>query len=226
MEVILQDTQDFARQYYASDHSGHDFTHIQRVYSNACELLKSYPEANAFVVKMATLLHDVDDYKMHTDGQVTLRYLQQAKVDPELIAQILRIIGCISFSKSGSHPSFDDLESKILSDADKLDAIGAIGICRTIMYSMAFGNPLFNPDIRPRDNFSMEECRNLPPGHNTAINHFFEKLLKLKGAIQTEVAKQWAERRHAFMIEFLRQFFQEQHLDDWLDYLEQYLAKS
>lgn len=120
MEVILQDTQDFARQYYASDHSGHDFSHIQRVYSNACELLKSYPEANAFVVKMAALLHDVDDYKMHTDGQVTLRYLQQAKVDPELIAQILRIIGCISFSKSGSHPSFDDLESKILSDADKL----------------------------------------------------------------------------------------------------------
>lgn len=212
----INKTYEFARKYHEKDNSGHDFEHIKRVYTNILKLLAKEQNADSFVCKMSALLHDVDDHKMHTDGQVAKRFLQSLNLEEKIVDTILETIEAISFSKSGANPQFKTLEMRLLSDADKLDAMGAIGICRTISFGASRFRPLFNE-------------KEFPSAENNkkhSINHFFEKLLLLKGAMQTESGKKEAVRRHAFMVEFLQQFFAEQNAEEWLEYLHEYLQKN
>lgn len=222
-EEILKKSYKFAQNYHLKDTSGHDFEHIKRVYANACSLLEKTPHANAFVVKMSALLHDIDDHKFKTEGKNASKFLQSIKLNQQLIDEILSTIDAIGFAKSGPNPKFDTIEMKLLYDADKLDAIGAIGICRAIMFGTWSERPLFDADIFPTENLSKEEYKNLTRKGNNSINHFFDKLLKLKDAMQTETGKQEALKRHDFMLAFLRQFFEEQNLIEWQKYLDNYL---
>lgn len=215
-EELLDKTYQFAQEYHSKDNSGHDFEHIKRVYANMQTLVSNDPEANVFVCKMSALLHDVDDHKMHTDGKVAERFMQSIGLDKNVISTILETINAISFSKSGANPHFKTLEMKLLSDADKLDAMGAIGICRTLNFGFAYHRPLFNEDEMP--------CSENNEKHT--INHFFAKLLLLKNAMQTEVGKKEAVKRHKFMVEFLQEFFAEQNSDRWQKFLSEYLQKS
>ena len=210
---IINMTYKFAEEYHASDNSGHDFEHIKRVYANVNKLLESEKNANNFIAKMSALLHDVDDHKLNTDGKNTERFLRKIGLENKIIDQILETIGAISFSQSGCNPNFKTLEMKLLSDADKLDAMVAIGICRAICFGNSRQQPLFNSKEFP--------CAENNKKH--VINHFFEKLLQLKKAMQTEVGKKEADNRHQFMISFLYQFFEEQKQDDWKEYLKNYL---
>ncbi len=225
MEEILQKTYQFAQQYHSTDTSGHDFEHIKRVCKNVDTLLKEVPQANAFILKMSSLLHDIDDHKLGSDGYQTERFLKSLPLSDTQIAQILATINAIGFSSSGAHPHFDTIEQALLSDADKLDAMGAIGICRTIMYNAHTKRPLFRADKFPQKDLTSAEYKNLNRDTNTAINHFFDKLLKLKNAMQTKAGKKEAAKRHKFMVLFLTEFFEEQNNNDWLDYLKMYLEE-
>ncbi len=225
MQKIIEKTYNFVHDFHVNDNSGHDFAHIKRVYANAMEILASESNADDFVVKMAVLLHDVDDYKLGGDGNNVKRFLATFDIDGDVINKILATIDAIGFSKSGANPSFETLEMKILSDADKLDAMGAIGICRTIMYGVSKNKQLFVDDIFPIKNITQEQYKSKRK-EDTSINHFFDKLLKLKNAMQTDTGKSMAHQRHEFMIDFLHQFFNEQGLDNWNKYLDEYLEHN
>ncbi len=221
MPDIIQKALDFAKVCHSGDCSGHDFQHIERVLKNAERILADEAEADGTVVRLAAILHDVDDYKLGTDGQRALRFFRENNVSAELAQKVLNVIGAISFSKSGSSPDFETIEQKIVSDADKLDAMGAVGVCRTVMYSAATGRALFNAAELPNENLTPEEYKNKNRKGNHSINHFFDKLLKLKGAMQTETGRRMAAQRHKFMVVFLEEFFEEVNVPQWGEYLKE-----
>lgn len=222
MEDLISKALTFALACHSGDCSGHDFEHILRVLKNAERILACEPEADGLVVRLAAILHDVDDYKLGADEQRVQRFFAENNVSGELVRKVFDVIGMISFSKSGCAPHFETIEQKIVSDADKLDAMGAIGVCRTVMYSTATGRSLFQADEFPNENLTSEEYKNKNRVGNHAINHFFEKLLKLKGAMQTKEGKREAERRHQFMRLFLEEFFEELEEPRWQEYLKNY----
>ena len=216
----------FAKACHLSDHSGHDFEHILRVYQNACKLLEEETTANAFIVKAAALLHDVDDRKLNEGEKRLPAFLDSLNLPEQTKQAILKVTSTIDFSSTGSHPDFDTIEQAVVFDADKLDAIGAIGICRTILYGASKGRPLFDKNIFPNPNLTKEEYKDPNRKENTAINHFFDKLLKLPKIMQTPAGKKQASVRYQTMIDFLRAFFQEQNLSEWQNYLEEYLKNN
>lgn len=188
----IQQTIHFIEQYHASDHSGHGTDHIMRVYHTALQLAEGSTEpADLLVLQLAALLHDVDDHKINPAGGAALRHLQSIGLADETIARILDTIAPISFSTSGAHPRFHTIEQRLLSDADKLDAMGAIGICRTVAYGAVHQRPLYGK-----------------PGTDT-LSHFYDKLLLLREAMQTPAGRQEAERRHKTMELFLQEFYHE-----------------
>lgn len=216
----------FARNYHSKDKSGHGFDHIRRVYENACALLEKEKKADAFIVKAAALLHDVDDHKLGGDGHRAQDFLQSLNLSADKINKILKVTKSVGFSESGSSPDFASIEQALVSDADKLDAMGAIGICRTLVFGASRGGEMFDEAVFPKENLSKEEYKNLNRKENNSINHFFDKLLKLKNAVKTEAAKDEAQKRHDYMVGFLREFFAEQNLSGWNDYLTEYLKKQ
>ena len=203
------------------DNSGHDVEHIKRVVENAKRILKDEKDADYEVVMLSAILHDVDDYKLKGSGDNLEKFFEINKVDEILRKKVKKVIESISFSKSGENPCFEMIEQKIVSDADKLDAMGAIGVCRTVMYSVSTSRALFIEEELPIENLSKEEYKNKDRKGNHSINHFFDKLLKLKGAMQTESGKKEANKRHEFMVEFLKEFFDEVGAkNDWYSILE------
>lgn len=224
---IVEKALKFARECHGGDCSGHDFEHILRVLANAERILAAENAvADELVVRLATILHDVDDYKLGSDGHRAERFLRENDVEERVRERVLEVIGAISFSKSGSSPKFQTIEQKIVSDADKLDAMGAIGVCRTVMYSAATGRALFNAAEFPNEHLTPEEYKNKNRKGNHSINHFFEKLLKLKNAMQTDAGRKEAEKRHLFMVLFLKQFFDEVGAEKWLEYLQNFESES
>lgn len=220
MDDIISRALDYAKACHGGDCSGHDFEHVMRVLKNAERILAEETGADSLVVRLAAILHDVDDYKLGSDGMRVQKFLQENNVAKDVADKMLEVIGVISFSNSGSAPQFKMIEQKIVSDADKLDAMGAIGVCRTVMYSAATGRPLFNAAEFPDEYLTPEEYKNKNRKGNNSINHFFDKLLKLKGAMQTEAGRREAERRHQFMVLFLEEFFNEVGATQWVDYLQ------
>lgn len=189
---------------------GHDWFHIERVYKNA--LLIAQEEAcDVTVVKLGALLHDIADSKFHngdeTIGPKTARtFLEAEKVDEATIVHVINIIENISFKGGNFERAFHSKELEIVQDADRLDAIGAIGIARCFNYGGFKNRALYNPAIPPKLNMSKEEYKN---SDSPTLNHFYEKLLLLKGKMNTPTGKKIAEVRHRFMENFLSQFYAE-----------------
>ena len=205
-QLIL--TKEFVHKELENDASGHDWWHIVRVAEMAKKIAK-HEQADSFICEMSALLHDIADEKLNATEEEGLKkvkeWLYSINLDKKSIEAIMDIISKMSY-KGGGQPALQTLEGKIVQDADRLDAIGAIGIARTFAFAGANGDIIYNPAIAPREQMTKEEYRN---GKSTAINHFYEKLLKLKQLMNTDYAKIIAEERHLFMESYLQMFFKE-----------------
>ncbi len=182
--------------------ASHDFAHIERVMKNAEEILGEEPSANEEVVRLAVLLHDIEDAKYKSDDNPTvLEILQVIGADDELSKKVLACIESVSFS-GGNAKDITSIDGAIVRDADRLDAIGAVGIARTFAFGGARGRKLYDSDEMVRGNMSEKEYR----GKETAsVTHFYEKLLLLKELMVTEEGKRLAKQRHDYMEGFLKQ---------------------
>jgi uncharacterized protein len=200
----------FVKTTLAQAEGGHDWFHIERVYKNAlliAESEKCYVE----IVQLGALLHDIADSKFHNGdesiGPKTARaFLESEKVEPTIIDHVIAIIENISFKGGKVERQFSSIELDIVQDADRLDAIGAIGIARTFNYGGFKNRALYNPEIAPNLTMTKEEYKN---NEAPTINHFYEKLLLLKDKMNTQTGKQIAQDRHRYMEDFLEQFYDE-----------------
>lgn len=208
--TVIDNTISFVKQKLENAESGHDWFHIERVYKNALLIAKDEP-CDLQVVQLAALLHDIADSKFNngdeTIGPKTARaFLEQENVEEQTIQHIVKIIENISFKGGNFNRTFTSLELNIVQDADRLDAIGAIGIARTFNYGGFKNRQIYNPEILPKLNMSKEEYKN---SEAPTVNHFYEKLLLLKDKMNTATGKKIAEERHQFMELFLNQFYAE-----------------
>jgi len=207
-QKIIEATTTFVKNILQHDSSGHDWWHIERVRKAALQIGKK-ENANLFVVEMAALLHDVADEKLNKseeEGLMKVRnWLSSLQITDSEQEEIIEIISTMSF-KGGNRPLMKTIEGQVVQDADRLDAIGAIGIARTFAYAGAHGDLIYDPELPFRESMTKEEYRN---GKSTAVNHFYEKLLKLKDTLNTNAAKKAAQERHDFMTGFLDQFYKE-----------------
>lgn len=210
MTEIITKTINFVKQKLQNAESGHDWFHIERVYKNSL-IISETETCDMFVVALAALLHDIADSKFN-DGDETIgpltaqHFLEQENVAPETIEHVVKIIENISFKGGNFEQNFNSIELQIVQDADRLDAIGAIGIARTFNYGGFKNRAIYDPKILPNLQQSKEEYKK-----STAptINHFYEKLLLLKDKMNTQKGKEMAEERHRFMELFLEQFYKE-----------------
>ena len=211
---LIQNTIDFVKEKLEGVEAGHDWFHIERVWKLS-KNIAAHENCNLEVVELAALLHDIADPKFH-DGDETLaikisnQFLESQNVSAEIVDQVLLIIKNISFKNREEAPKILPIELQIVQDADRIDAIGAIGIARTFNYGGFKNNLLYHPDIQPKLNMSKEEYKK---SQGTTINHFYEKLLLLKDLMNTETGKRMAVERHDFMVDFLDQFYREWNVE-------------
>lgn len=210
--LLIEKTKEFVKEKCSGESSGHDWFHIYRVYNTAKYIAKK-ENADLFIVEMTALLHDIDDWKFtestETNTTVTENFLKSLNISQEIISKIIIIIKTMSYKGGIVDSTQNTIEGMIVQDADRLDAIGAIGIARTFAYGGSKNRIIYDPDIKPLKFSSLEEVKNL---ENHTINHFYEKLLKLKDLMNTDTAKKLAEKRHRFMEDFLDEFFLEWEL--------------
>jgi len=208
-QIIIQTTE-YIKAKLMGEGSGHDWWHVYRVWKNAIHIGKQ-ESVDLFVVELAALLHDVADWKFH-DGneeigpQVAKDWLESLGVSEEIVSHVCQIIKDISFKGAGVVTAMKTTEGMVVQDADRLDALGAIGIARTFAYGGSKNREMYNPDINPEMHASFEQYKK---SQETSINHFYEKLLLLKELMNTATAKQIAEKRHAVMEDYLAQFYRE-----------------
>ena len=208
--LMIQQTISFVKETLAGAEGGHDWWHIYRVWNNA-KLICKTEDADVLIVELSALLHDIADSKFN-GGDETLgpqkanQFLNSIDLDAERIEHIVKIIENVSFKGGNFKTTFKSLELDIVQDADRLDAIGAIGIARTFNYGGFKNREMYNPNIPPQLDMTKEEYKN-----STAptINHFYEKLLLLKDKMNTKTGKEIASERHEFMESFLKQFYSE-----------------
>ncbi len=205
---ILSATENYIRQTFETEGSGHDWWHIYRVWKLAVQIQKN-EGGDLFIIEMAALLHDLDDWKLKSGNHLenkTQQWLEKLEVTKVEKAKIIEVIQQVSFKGAGVETPALSAEAKIVQDADRLDAIGAIGIARTFAYGGNKNRLIYNPEIKPEMHENFEAYKN-----STAptINHFYEKLLLLKERLNTDSAKEIAKGRHKFMEDFLQRFFEE-----------------
>ena len=208
--TIIDKTIVFVKQQLQDAEGGHDWFHIERVYKNALQIAAN-ESCDLTIVKLGALLHDIADSKFH-DGdeemgpQKARIFLESQNVSEEVIEHIVQIIKNISFKGGNFEKQFNSKELEIVQDADRLDALGAIGIARTFNYGGFKNRAIYNPNIAPKLNMSKEEYKK---SDSPTLNHFYEKLLLLKDQMNTETGKKLAQERHRFMELFLSQFYAE-----------------
>lgn len=210
MEELINRTIFFVKQELSDAEGGHDWWHIERVWKSAKHIAKN-EKVNLLVVELGALLHDIADSKFH-DGdeeigpEKAVAFLKLNKVDLSTISHVEQIIRNISFKGGNENQKYSSLELDVVQDADRLDAIGAIGIARCFNYGGYKNRALYDPSIPPKLQMTKEAYKN-----STAptINHFYEKLLLLKDRMNTETGRNMAQERHAFMENFLEQFYHE-----------------
>lgn len=214
MSNIVEATKGFVKQKLLGEGTGHDWWHIERVYANSLQIMDGTTEViQKEVIELAALLHDIADWKFN-DGDETIgpriarEWLESQQVDEKVISHVCQIIKDVSFKGAGVHTAMKSLEGQIVQDADRLDAIGAIGIARAFAYGGYKRRELFNPNLEPNMHRTAEEYKSQ---QSTTINHFFEKLLLLKDRMNTPAAKVLASERHQYMAEFLEKFLLEIH---------------
>ena len=205
---IIKNAINYVKEFFTNEFSGHDFFHTIRVH-NLAKLIAEKENANSLIVELAALLHDVDDVKLSPSTSYNKtnarEFLIKNNVDNETINLICNIIEEVSFKGTDSViPS--SLESKCVQDADRLDAIGAIGIARAFAYGGNHNRVMYDPSETPNLNMNEEEYRKHV---STTVNHFYEKLFLLKDMMNTSTAKQIAEERHKYMKEYIDRFLQE-----------------
>jgi uncharacterized protein len=208
--TIIDKTIAFVRETLKNAEGGHDWWHIHRVWNNAKHIAQA-ENADLLVIELAALLHDIADAKFHNgDEEIGPRtagiFLQNNHVDTAIITHVQQIIRHISFKAGFEKPTFYSLELAIVQDADRLDAMGAIGIARAFSYGGFKGREIHNPEVKPNLNMTKEEYKNTT---GPTINHFYEKLLLLKDKMNTNTGKQLAQQRHNFMVNYLDQFYSE-----------------
>jgi len=206
---IIHKTTAYIKQEFSADSSGHDWWHIYRVWKNAITICK-YENADLFIVQLAALLHDLDDWKFNeAKDETPLRaraWLDSCSVDLSTSDKVCQIITHISYKGAGVENKMESLEGLIVQDADRLDAIGAIGIARAFAYGGYKNRMMYDPESPPQLHASFEEYKS---SKSATINHFHEKLLLLKDMMNTITAKKIAEQRHEVMVKYLEQFMAE-----------------
>lgn len=210
MSDIIKNTIHFVKQQLHGAEGGHDWFHIERVYKNAV-LIAEGEECNIEIVQLGALLHDVADSKFQNGDEtvgpkVARDFLERQGVDEATIAHVISIIENISFKGGNFEKKFSSIELDIVQDADRLDALGAIGIARAFNYGGFKNRALYDPAISPNLKMSKEEYKN---SHSPTLNHFYEKLLLLKDMMNTKTGKKLTEGRHKYMEDFLLQFYAE-----------------
>ncbi|NVN96451.1 MAG: HD domain-containing protein [Bacteroidetes bacterium] len=207
---IIHQTAEYIKTKLKGEGSGHDWWHIYRVWKNAIHIGKQ-EKTNLFVVELAALLHDIADWKFY-DGneeigpQMARKWLEKLAVEEIHITHVCQIIKDISFKGAGVSTKMKTIEGKVVQDADRLDALGAIGIARTFAYGGSKGREIYNPDIQTEMHLSFEQYKK---SQSPTLNHFYEKLLLLKDLMNTTTAKKMALRRHKTMENFLDEFYHE-----------------
>lgn len=212
-QEVIDKTAGFVKQKFSGEGSGHDWWHMYRVWQLSKAIAEKEPGADLLIVELGALLHDIADWKFH-DGdeeagpKAAREWLESLEVTDDVIEQVTYIVRHISYKGGTNKHHMQSLEGKIVQDADRLDGMGAIGIARTFAFGGAAGRNIYDPDHQPKDYKNFEEFKALIKD-GTTINHFYEKLLKLKGGMHTDTAKQIAKQRHEYMENFLDEFYAE-----------------
>ncbi|MDN3595822.1 HD domain-containing protein [Zunongwangia endophytica] len=209
-DLIIENTIQFVKDTLKNAEGGHDWFHIQRVL-NTAELIAQTENANYFIVQLGALLHDIADSKFHNGDEtvgpnLASEFLASQNVSSEVIEHVVNIIQNISFKGGNIEQQFHSDELDIVQDADRIDALGAIGIARTFNYGGFKGRSLYDPEIEPKLNMTKEEYK---ASNAPTVNHFYEKLLLLKDRMNTKTGAEIAQKRHEFMEQFLDQFYAE-----------------
>ena len=207
---IIETTSNYVQQELTNAEGGHDWWHVYRVWKTASNMALE-EGADEFIVQVAALLHDIADSKFHGGDEnigpeKATNFLRGMKLDDNTVNHIEAIIRTMSFKNTFENSNFSSVELDVVRDADRLDAIGAIGIARTFNYGGHKGFEIYNPDIQPKMNMTKEEYKN---SNAPTINHFYEKLFLLKDLMITNTGKKLAEGRHRFMEVYLEQFYGE-----------------
>ncbi len=208
---IIDNTIKYVQKAFNNAEGGHDWWHTHRVYLNARKIAENESDVDLEVVLLAALLHDIADSKFH-DGneeigpETARKFLASEGFDNQKLEHVVSIIENISFKGGNSKRTFNSKELDIVQDADRLDAIGAIGIARVFNYGGFKGNEIYNPDIKPNLEMTKEEYKK---GKQPSVNHFYEKLLLLRDLMNTNAGRELAQERHDFMLKYLEQFYRE-----------------
>jgi uncharacterized protein len=210
MATLIDQTISFVKTQLSGAEGGHDWFHIERVWKNAL-LIADGESCDLLVVELGALLHDIADSKFHNGDEtvgpkVAREFLESLNVDEPTILHVINIIDNISYKGGNFERKFNSKELAIVQDADRLDAIGAIGIARCFNYGGFRNRALYDPEIPPVLNMSKDDYKK---SESPTINHFYEKLLLLKDRMNTETGKKIATQRHEFMESFLTQFYAE-----------------
>ena len=207
---VIKQTAEYVKAKLSGEGSGHDWWHVYRVWRNATNIGK-HEKADLFVVELAALLHDIADWKFQkgddeVGSKIARKLLKKLSVEEDVISHVCQIVKNVSFKGAGVMTKINTIEGMIVQDADRLDAIGAMGISRTFAYGGSAGREIYNPEIKAIKHKTFEQYKS---SKSSSINHFYEKLLLLKELMHTTTAKKIAEKRHKFMKDFLHEFFQE-----------------
>jgi len=211
-DILIQETIQFVKQELADAEGGHDWFHIERVW-NLAKTIAIEEKADLLTVELAALLHDIADSKFH-QGDETIgpekasKFLQSKQVDPAIIKEVALIIQHISFKGGQTECGYQSKELHVVRDADRIDALGAIGVARAFNYGGFKKRALYDPSIPPQLNMDRERYKN---NQGPTLNHFYEKLLRLKDLMHTATGKKMATDRHRFLELFLAQFMDEWH---------------
>ncbi|MDM1556736.1 HD domain-containing protein [Chryseobacterium indologenes] len=211
MKSTINNTVEFVKEKLEGAEAGHDWFHIERVWKLAKKIAETEENCDPNVVELAALLHDIADPKFHNGDEtiapkISREFLEKENVPNETIDKVLFVIENISFKNRSQAPAHPSIELKIVQDADRIDAIGAIGIARTFNFGGFKNNPMYDPNVQPDLNMTKEQYKK---SNGTTINHFYEKLLLLKDLMNTEYGKKMAQERHDYMLNFLDQFYKE-----------------
>lgn len=210
-QKLIDQTVEFLKEKFASDSTGHDWWHLYRVWQLAKHIAASEKGCDPLVVELGALLHDIADFKFHNNDlsagpKAAREWLSGLGAQPGVVEQVCHIVENVSYKGAGVANKMKSLEGKIVQDADRLDAIGAIGIARVFAFSGAHQRLIHDPDIQPQLHEDFDAYATATP---TAVNHFYEKLLLLKDRMNTQTGKQMASSRHLFMENYLKEFYAE-----------------
>lgn len=208
--LLVENTIEFVKKTLEGAEGGHDWFHIERVFNNS-KLIAKGEKSDLAIVELGALLHDIADSKFHNGDEtvgpkVASDFLRSQGASEEVIDHVIKIIENISFKGGNEEQKFTSIELDIVQDADRLDAIGAIGIARCFNYGGFKGRALYDPEIEPKLNMTKDEYK---ASNAPTINHFYEKLLLLKDRMNTGTGRRIAADRHAFMVKYLDQFYKE-----------------